>query len=134
MTKVTLRIPTNDTYAFAEIVFERPIVTSNENGSAYTGFDWTPERVKEEYDKYIQAFKVQEGISEKDMNAYMDKYLMGDLRELNEQYQKMSPSQQSCIQTIKRSLARIKARQNKDAPRRDRTKDFEGSVGQSGRN
>lgn len=96
--KITLRIPTADQYAFAEIVFE--------DAELKNGFG--PESLKEEYDKYIRAFKVNEGLSPKEWNAALDEYLStNNLKDGVNLYQLMSPTQQQCFQEIKKSLKRI---------------------------
>lgn len=96
--KVTYRIPT-DPYAYVEIEDE------------VTAFNWP--QIKENYDELASTFKIGEGITDKEYNDFMDSFLLGEMNGLGEVYQLMSPSQQACVQTIKRSLKRIKARQSK---------------------
>lgn len=92
--KVTYRIPTEQ-YAFAEFSFE----SDNTEASMF----------KEAYDDLVQAFKPQAGLSVKEFNAWIDRYLTDNTGDI-EQYVKMSPEQTNIIQTIKRSVARISAK------------------------
>ncbi len=96
---VTLRIPTQDQYAFVEVVFEDKKVS--------------PETVKEEYDKYIQAFKVNGGLPPKEWNAALDRYL-NDATGETATYLAMSPEQQRVIQEIKRAFKRLDAKEIKN--------------------
>lgn len=95
--KATLRVPTNEQYAFVEVSLED-----------------TAEKIREAYYELTDMFKPKEGLSVKDYNDFIDKYLLGEMNGLGEIYHTMSKDQQDTVQTIKRSLARIKARQNKE--------------------
>ena len=72
----------------------------------------TPEAAVEAYRALQVAFKGGEGLPEKEFNAFLDRQLMGETNHV-EEYQLMSAEQQKVVQTIKRSLKRIEARQNK---------------------
>lgn len=95
--KITLHIPT-ESFGFIEI---EPDSVS-------------PEAVSEIYAEYSKAFKPQEGLSDKDFNAFLDKYLNENTGNL-ETYNAMSDQQKSIIQAIKRSVKRIEARMEKKA-------------------
>lgn len=62
---------------------------------------------------FLRMVKPKVGLPEKEFNSFVDKYLLGEKNHV-EVYQLMSPEQQVCVQTIKRSLARIKAKQEKE--------------------
>lgn len=93
--KARLRIPT-EMYAYIEVDVED-----------------TPEGILEAYRGFVALTKVGVGLPPKEMNAFIDSYLLGEMNGLGEVYEKMSESQKDVAQTIKRSLARIKARELK---------------------
>lgn len=65
--------------------------------------------VVEVYREVASMFKVNEGLSTKDFNACLDRYLNDGTGE-TETYLAMSPAQQAVIQEIKKSFKRIKAK------------------------
>lgn len=93
--KVTIRIPT-DQYAYAEV--EKEFDTNP-----------SPEDVAGMYREFKEAFTVKEGLSAKDFNAWLDRYLTDNTGDV-EMYVKMNPEQQGIIQAIKRSVNRISAK------------------------
>ena len=93
--KHKLHIPTEQ-YGFVEVEFE----ASSEDFVAQT------------YRDIAAAFKPKSGLSDKDYNSFIDRYLLGELVH-TEEYAAMSPDQQKTVQVIKRSLARIKSKQSK---------------------
>ncbi len=87
-------------------------IPTEQFGNIRPTVEGTAEEIVEAYFEFSRMVKPKQGIPDKDYNAFMDSYLMGNLEGLGEVYQVMSPEQQHCVQTIKRSLARIKRRQN----------------------
>lgn len=69
-----------------------------------------PDKAVEAYNNLKDAYTPQRGISVKDFNEWLDKYLLTQTGSVDE-YNSMSPEQKSTIQIIKRSLARIKNKQ-----------------------
>jgi len=65
------------------------------------------DEIKSANDELHRIFNGGEGISETDFNAFLDKYLEGDLKGGLEVYEKMNKEQQTIIQAIKRSKKRI---------------------------
>ncbi len=94
--KTTLRLPTNDQYAYIEIEAE---VNSVDDAVVA-------------YNDAMRLIKPQDGLPSKDFDKFLDKYLSENTGEL-EIYNQMSKDQQDRIQMLKRSFARIKARQTK---------------------
>lgn len=74
--------------------------------------EMTPDEAVEAYRALQRAYKGGDGLPEKDFNAFIDRYLLGDKNHV-EEYQLMNKEQQNVCQIIKRSLKRIEARQNK---------------------
>lgn len=78
--------------------------------------DTTFERTKLVYDSFKSAFGITPASSEyyalkeKNFNEIVDGYLLGKINA--DDYAELTFIQQQVIQTIKRSLARIKAKQN----------------------
>lgn len=70
----------------------------------------TDEQAVEEYRSLRAALGSGEGLSAKEYNDFIDNFLLGQMNGLGELYQQMSMSQQETVQTIKRSLKRIKSR------------------------
>lgn len=70
-----------------------------------------PADIKMEYTMYSQAFQVKEGLSNKDFNTALDEYLTSNTGN-TETYLAMSPEQQRVFQEIKKSLKRIKAKED----------------------
>lgn len=89
--KTTLRLPTQDQYAFIEIEAE---VTSIEDAVV----------------AYADAMRLikgnAEGLPDKEFNSFLDQYLTDNSGNL-EIYTKMSLTQQHVIQEIKKALKRI---------------------------
>lgn len=100
--KLTLRIPTQDQYAFVEC----------ELNIGLAGQNVPPEEVKELYDVYAGAFKIQEGLPSKDFDKFLDKYLGENTGDV-EIYNGMNQDQKDRIQMLKRAFKRIEARQMK---------------------
>jgi hypothetical protein len=96
--KITYRIPTEQ-YAYVEVEKEY-----QEDPSAET--------IKEHYQELADAFKVKVGLSQKDFNACLDRYLNDGTGETNT-YLAMSPAQQAVIQEIKKAFKRIEAKDGK---------------------
>lgn len=92
--KAQIRIPTEQ-FAYIELEVE----------------DTAENIVLIHYD-FLRMVKPKVGIPDKEYNDFVDRYLLGEKNHV-EVYQLMSPEQQTCVQTIKRSLARIKAKQEK---------------------
>ena len=90
--KIKLHIPTEQ-YGFVEAEFE-------------IKGDETPDEIAEKYYFIAKGFKQQEGITDKDFNGFLDKYLRENTGDL-ETYNRMSESQKNIIQAIKRSVKRI---------------------------
>lgn len=65
--------------------------------------------VKQAYDAIAQAFKLQNGLPEKDFNLLLDEYLSTKtIKNGQELYEKLSPAQRDIVQSIKRSFNRLK--------------------------
>lgn len=95
--KVIYRIPTGVEYAYVEI-------EKDEQGS--------PADIAAHYQELLHAFRPQEGLSEKDWNKALDRYLAeGDCE--SDVYASMSPVQKNVMQEIKRSTKRINYRNSK---------------------
>lgn len=88
--KATIRVPTEQ-YAFIEQEIEVE----------------GPEAAVEAYRALQRAYKGGEGVSTKDFNAALDRYLKDGDGE-TETYIKMNKDQQRVFQEIKKSLRRIK--------------------------
>lgn len=93
--KVTYRIPTEQ-YAYVEIEREYQSEPS-------------VEEVHDTYTRLTKAFRVQVGLSTKDFNACLDRYLNDGTGE-TEKYLAMSPQQQAVIQELKKAFKRIEAK------------------------
>jgi hypothetical protein len=72
----------------------------------------TPVEVKTKYDEYVRAFKVNEGISTKEFNSALDRYLNDGTGD-TETYLNMSPDQQRIFQEIKKSIKRTEDKNTK---------------------
>ena len=72
----------------------------------------TAEGAVEAYKDLQEAWKPKVGLGDKEYNAFIDRMLMGETNHV-EEYNVMSPEQQKCVQTIKRALKRIEAKQSK---------------------
>jgi hypothetical protein len=68
--------------------------------------------LKERYDSIKAVFAAKEGLEDKAMNSFIDRQLNGESNHI-EDYNKMSDKQQFAVQTIKRALKRIEAREEK---------------------
>lgn len=87
-----LRIPTQDQYAYLEVEFEG-----------------TTEEAFIEYKRVTAMVQGGVGLTDKEFNAVLDEYLTTKtISNGADLYEKMNVSQQSTIQTIKRSHARTK--------------------------
>lgn len=87
-----LRIPTQDQFAFLEIEFEG-----------------TADEAYREYRRVSAIVQGGEGLPDKEFNEVLDIYLTTkQIPNGADLYEKMNPSQQAMIQTIKRSFARTK--------------------------
>lgn len=91
--KAVLRIPCAEQYAYIEIELDKEL---------------TPEEIVDEYRRHTQALKVGEGISEKEMDTFVQNQLAGNNRNNKlSTFQAMSLEQQNSIQRNKRAMARI---------------------------
>lgn len=72
--------------------------------------DLSAEATADIYREYSQAFKPQAGLSTKEFNACVDRYLTDGTGE-TEKYMAMSPAQQETIQCIKRAYKRLESKQ-----------------------
>ena len=70
----------------------------------------TMEEIFEQHRQALSLNKIQTGISDRDYNGFIDRYLLGEPNHV-ETYQAMSDSQKDAVQVIKRSLARLKSRE-----------------------
>lgn len=99
MNKVTLRIPTNEQFAFVEIEMDLSAET----------LSTAPNAVSEAYNAFTRMFKSQAGIPEKEFNILLDEYISTKtIVNGQEIYEKLSPLQRDIIQAIKRSYQRLK--------------------------
>lgn len=94
--KAELHIPTEQ-YGFVAITLE----------------DFDPESVRETYNTYKAAFQAKAGLEKKAFDAFIDRYLQGEKNHV-EDYEKMNDEQKMVVQVIKRSLARIKSRSQRE--------------------
>ena len=97
MITTKLRIPLKEQYSY----LESEIAT---------------ETIAEAHDMYVQAMKYINGeaglgLSDKEFNLFLDRQLCGDPGNTVDQYESMSPAQQAIIQANKRSIARLKSRE-----------------------
>lgn len=90
--KAELRIPT-DQYAYINVQVE---------GS--------PEFIIDSYREFTRLSKPQAGLTIKEFNACIDRYLTDGTGE-TEKYMAMSPAQQETIQCIKRAYKRLESKQ-----------------------
>lgn len=93
--KYKVHIPTEQ-YGFVEVEFEQE----------------TGRSVADVYTEVASMFKPQEGLSPKDFNTALDRYLSDGTGETNT-YLAMSPAQKQTIQDIKRAFKRLEARDGK---------------------
>lgn len=97
--KITYRIPTSQ-FAFYEV---EEVEEAN----------LTPAEIADRFNQHERAYKgskvIPEGISTKEFNDALDKYLT-DGTGNTELYQAMSPEQKACFQEIKRSYARLEGK------------------------
>lgn len=70
----------------------------------------TLDEAKLVYDAIKREWDGAEGLSEKEMNAFVDGMLVGEPNHI-EQWERMSPIQKFCAQIIKRSLKRLESRE-----------------------
>jgi hypothetical protein len=98
--KATLRIPTNDPFAFIEL--EKEVNDTEEAVDAYNSA--------------IAHFKPNtggSGLDTKEFNRALDEFLTtSTLKDGVNLYQQMSREQQAVFQEVKKSIKRIQARQN----------------------
>lgn len=94
MSKITLRIPAKEQYAYIEI--EIPS-------------EFTPAEVKETYDLYTGLMKGEQSVSELAFNTYLIELMNSDLtKPLNaEFYESLTKSQVDVVQSIKRFKKRL---------------------------
>lgn len=78
-------------------------------GYIETHFEGTAEEAFAEHDRLINIHNGEFGIPTKDFNAALDEYL-SEGTGTTETYMKMSKYQQTIIQEIKKSLARLNAK------------------------
>lgn len=103
--KVTFRIPTEQ-FSYIEVEEDMPIIH--------------PKLVMDKFhtlvSEYKESIKPKVGLGDKEMNAFIDRQLMGETNHI-EEYNSMSDvkmfSQKDVVQHIKRALKRIEAKQNK---------------------
>ena len=94
--KVTLRIPTNDQFAFIEI--EKEVIDTMEAVDAYN--------------EAMGHFKPNEGLPHKEWNSALDEYLTtNSLRGGTELYERMSLNQKMVMQEIKKAFKRITSKE-----------------------
>lgn len=70
----------------------------------------TPQAIVEAYKEFAKEWKGGEGLTEAEMDSFIEKQLLGESNDIN-QYERATPNQKTEIQRIKRALKRIKARQ-----------------------
>ena len=87
--KSKLRIPTSDQYAYIEVDFEG-----------------TPEDTISAYYEFTKLVKPAEGLSAKDFNQALDRYLTEPTGD-TDTYLKMSKFQKDVIQEVKKAFKRI---------------------------
>lgn len=95
--KITLRIPTKDPYAYAEIETETPNTEESIKDA------------KDTYDKYFQVFQEKEGLSDSAFNDYLIRLFDSNLEEygdINDYHEQMTDKQRQVVQAIKRMSKR----------------------------
>lgn len=102
--KITYRIPT-DAYAYVEIEQDLDKLDAV--------------LIRENYRELTAAFKVGDGIPEKDFDAFVERQLEGRPNDV-EEYHRMSPEQQKYIQINKRAQNRIQYRITKTKKEMDK--------------
>jgi hypothetical protein len=93
--KISLHIPT-ESYGFVLLEVEQ-----EEDGKVMT-----PEEVSAVYNQYAAAFKEKNGLTDEEMDTFVQKQLEGEGNHI-ETYNGMSADQQLWIQRIKRAKKRI---------------------------
>lgn len=93
--KAQLRIPTGEQYAYIEVTVEG-----------------TPEEVVAAYYEFTKFVKPGIGLSSKDFNTAIDRYLTDGTGE-TEKYLAMNPAQQACIQEIKKAFKRLEGKEGR---------------------
>lgn len=104
--KIIYRIPSKDPYGYVEI--EKEINATDKQHILAEEI-----LAVEELESLMVLQKVGKsdtGLPKKEMDTWLDTYLLSQTGDVN-QYSKMSDSQKECVQAIKRSLARIKSKQ-----------------------
>ena len=92
--KVTLRLPTQDQYAFIEVETEVLSV----------------EQAVEGYNAAMGLLRSGEGMSDKELDTWIENMLLGDGNDADT-YSKATTAQKVELHRIKRALNRIKAKQ-----------------------
>ena len=102
LNKALLRVPTSEQYAFIEVEVE------SENA----------EEIVEAYKEITQMVKPKTGLTDKEFNSALDKYLSSSDDESlsSEEYANMNEKQKDIIQAVKRSLKRLVAKDLRDNP------------------
>ncbi len=62
------------------------------------------------YWDFAKLIRPREGVDEKTMNVFIDNMLLGNGKNSMDVYQSMSKAQMDCVQVVKRSMKRLKAR------------------------
>ena len=101
MSKITLHVSVGE-YEFVEV--ETEIIQDSDIAVSAAA--------KGTYDTIKAAFAPKAGVTDKEMNAFVDNMLMGGDNHI-ESWEKMSDTQRSHAQTIKRALARIAAKEQR---------------------
>lgn len=101
MMNITLRIPTQDQYAFAEVSFESD--------------EMTPELLRRAYEEYMNVFRFQDGLAQKEWNDCLDRYRKENKMDAD-LHEKMNRAQQWMIHEMDKSNTRLATRQSKLPP------------------
>lgn len=91
--KAILRIPTQEPYAYIELVVEG-----------------TPEMILEAYNEFTRLVKPVLGLTERDFQPILDRYLQDNIM-TSAEYESLGTEQKSLVQTLKRAFKRLKAKQ-----------------------
>lgn len=98
--RVTYRIPT-DQYAYVEV-------------SDDVNVESTANDLRKGYEELKAAFSQNPGVPRDVFNKFLDNQLMGDGNDVNE-LEGMNERQMLVVQEVKKAMARLKAKLNRDA-------------------
>ena len=103
--KIHYRIPTSEQYAYVEVEQEMELSTTSED-------------IRSVYDDLTAAFKVREGLPDKDFDQFIQKVIENNPNEI-EDLEGLSPDQHKLMQIVKRAVNRIEYKGRKELKEQD---------------